>query len=292
MKHLLLPVLCLVFCATFATPALAATNAELQKQIESLQAQIKILNGSSSAVPGVVATTTADPKFTPFNDGKNGKPKIVLTAPTSKNSKFSKSSPTDPIVIKWNATNVPSNTNLTIDMRNVKVAGPVGGGTYQFAIPASDSKGEYKLEIYGEGRPSAGTYRIQLGLEECSSKGCGYNAHFPGQEEDVELYAQSRSVGVTVTGSSPKSAPTKAATVSTIDDTDTPNPTVTGTAKSGVTSVGFSIGQGDKIYGSGPIAVTNGRWSHTISEDLADGKYTLTLYVNNVVADEKKFTVK
>lgn len=288
MKYYLTILVCLGFCVGAVMPAEASTNAELQKQINLLQAQMNQLTVTSNPV----TATSANPLITSFTDGKSGKPKIVLTAPTRKNSTFSKNTPTDPIVIKWTATNVPAKTNLTIDMRNVKINGPVGGGTYQFALPEGDSRGEYKLQIYGEGRSSAGTYRIQLGLEECSSKGCGYNAHFPGQEEDVELYAQSKSVGVKVTGSSPKSEPTKSATVSTIDDTDTPNPTVTGTAKSGVTSVGFSIGQGDKVYGSGPIPVTNGRWSHTISEDLRDGQYTLSLYVDTVLSDEEKFTIK
>lgn len=292
MKYTLLLLLCLFASFSVTTPVNASTVEEILKQINALQVQLERLQSVSSTTQTSSVTTAANPLITPFNDGKKGKPKITLTAPTRKSSSFSKSSATDPIVIKWTAVNVPEKSNVIIDMKNVKIKGPVGGGSSQFSLPAGDSKGEYKLSIHGEGRASAGTYRIQLGIEECSSKGCTYNAHFPGQEEDVTLYAQSKSVGVTVTGSTPKSTPTKTARISTIDDTDTPNPTVTGTAAAGITSVGFSIGQGDKIYGSGPIPVANGRWSHTISEDLKDGRYTISLYVNNVLAEEQKFTVK
>ncbi len=291
MKYPALLVFCLILGLSTVTPAAAASLEDLQKQINELQSQLKLLTSSSSTTAGGSVTATANPLITSFDDGKKGKPKITLNAPTRKKSTFNKSIPSDPIVIKWTAVNVPEKTNVTIDMSNVKISGPVGGSASQFALPAGDSRGEYRLGIHGEGRASAGTYRIQLGLEECSSKGCTYNAHFPGQEEDVTLYAQSKSVGVKVTGTTPKAAPTKDATITTIDDVDTPNPTVTGTAKAGVNSVGFSIGQGDKIYGSGPIAVNNGRWSHTVTEDLADGKYTLFLYVNNVLSDEKKFTI-
>jgi hypothetical protein len=296
MKYLPLLALYLSFSAALASPAMASTETvstvELQKQIAALQVLLQSLEKQPLTTGAVAETTAANPLITSFDDGKKGKPKITLTAPVRKKSTFSKSNPNDPIVIKWVAYNVPEKTNLTIDQSNVKIKGPVGGGSYQFALPAGDSKGEYKLTIHGEGYASAGTYRIQLGLEQCSSRGCGYNAHFPGQEENVTLYAQSKSVGVTITGTNPKTVATKVATVSTIDDVDTPNPTVTGVAQAGVTSVGFSIGQGDKVYGSGPISVTNGRWSHTISQDLKSGSYTLSLYVNDKLSEEKKFTVK
>jgi hypothetical protein len=275
-----------------ATPHVQAVNtSELQSQIDKLQTLLKELQKIQNT-SNVVTTNNSNLSITTFDDGKEGKPKITITAPKSKKNKFNKNLTDDPIIIQWVAANVAQNTNLTIDLSNVKIEGPVGGGSAQFVLPSGDSKGIYKWDIHGEGRASAGTYRVQLGLEECSARGCSVNAHFPGQEEDVTLYAQSRSVGVTVTGKTTTAPLTNRATISTIDDLDTPNPTITGVAQPGVTSVGFSIGQGDLIYGSGPINVQNNRWSHTIAEDLRSGKYTISLYVNNSKAEEKKFTVK
>ena len=71
------------------------------------------------------------------------------------------------------------------------------------------------------------------------------------------------------------------------------NPIVRGTA-TGLDTVGFSVGNGDKIYGSGKIKVDeNGTWSHRISTDLADGEYKLTLYSysDNVAIDQMYFVV-
>lgn len=58
----------------------------------------------------------------------------------------------------------------------------------------------------------------------------------------------------------------------------TENPTVTGTA-TGVDKLGISIDNGDKVYGSGStIRVVDGRWSHKVSTDLAEGKYRVSAY--------------
>ncbi len=292
MKNIFIVGIALCFLVTLIVPtAHAADVSEMQRQIETLLKQIEKINASKNATTTFV-TNNPNLTITQFTDNQSGKPKITLTAPTSRKNQFSKSKVSDPIVISWTALNVPASTNVTIDLNTVKSAGPIGGGSAQFALPAGDSKGTYKWDIYGEGRASAGTYRVQLGLEECSKKGCSYNAHFPGQEEDVELYAQSRSASVKITGSSPVPVATKRAVITTMDDLDTANPTITGTTVPGVSTVGFSIGQGDLIYGSGPITVLNNRWSHTISEDLRPGSYTITVYVNNVKADEKTLKVK
>lgn len=273
-------------------PVSASTASEIQQMISILEKKLtELKKNQKTATETTVVTGNSNLDIESFDDGKNGKPKIVLTAPTSRKNKFNKADPKNPITIAWTAFNVREDTNLVVDLNNVKVKGGVGGGGAQFELPEGDSKGVYRWDIYGEGRASAGTYRVQVGLEECSSKGCTFNPHFPGQEEDVELCAQSRSVAVTVIGKSPSPALSKDATISTVDDTDTPNPTVTGTTKAGVTSVGFSIDQGDKIYGSGAISVSNNRWSHTVSEDLKPGSYSLTLYINNVKAEVRKFKI-
>ena len=175
----------------------AKATSELQKTIDQLQLQIKQLQGRA-ALTSAQSTGNPNLSITSFDDKKDGKPKIKITTHTTKKNKFNKTIPGDPILISWTAYNVPENTNLTIDLNTVKIKGSLGGGSAQFALPEGDSKGTYKWDIYGAGRASAGTYRVQLGLEECSSLGCHMNAHFPGQEEDVELYAQSRSVGVKV----------------------------------------------------------------------------------------------
>jgi hypothetical protein len=292
MKNIVVIYLVLGFLSPLAYVE-ASTAAELQKMILELQQKIKQQSVGQSTAVGDTSIDTGNEnlEISTFDDGKDGKPKIVITAPTTKKSKFNKADAKDPIVVKWTAYNVPADTNLVLDLHNVKIQGPVGGGSAQFELPEGDSKGVYNWLIYGEGRPSAGKYRVQAGLEECSAKGCSTNAHFPGQEEDVELYAQSRSVGVTVVGKSPTPALSKDAAITFIDDTDTPNPTVTGTTKMGISSVGFSIGQGDLIYGSGPITVVNNRWSHTISENLKPGTYSLTLYVNNVKAEVRQLKI-
>ena len=60
----------------------------------------------------------------------------------------------------------------------------------------------------------------------------------------------------------------------------TGRPTITGTAP-GHAAVGFSISNGDKYYGSGTFPVVNGRWSHTLTEAIPDGRYTVHLYGTN-----------
>lgn len=292
MKNIVVMCMVLVFLLPSAITE-ASTTTELQKMILELQQKINERNAGQSTVSTDTRIDTGNKnlEIVTFDDGKNGKPKVVLTSPTKRKNKFNKADPNDPIVIRWVAYNVPTKTNLTLDLNTVKIQGPVGGGSAQFELPEGDNKGVYRWDIYREGRASAGKYRVQAGLEECSVKGCTTNAHFPGQEEDVELYAQSRSVAVTVVGKSPVPALSKDATITSIDDTDTPNPTVTGTAKQGVANVGFSLDQGDKIYGSGAIPTMNNRWSHTISEALKPGTYTLTLYVDNVKAEERQLII-
>ncbi len=77
-------------------------------------------------------------------------------------------------------------------------------------------------------------------------------------------------------------------TITSISNSE--NPTVKGTATN-VGIVGFSISNGDKVYGSGDIYVEEGKWSHKITKDLADGRYTLIVYVDNKTVAQKAFTI-
>lgn len=94
----------------------------------------------------------------------------------------------------------------------------------------------------------------------------------------------------------PTSAGTTAAPWATIDPKNlritTKNPILTGSV-GGATTVGISIGNGDKVFGSGPIKVINGRWSSKVTTDLANGTYSLQVYsANNVELAKGTMQVK
>lgn len=72
--------------------------------------------------------------------------------------------------------------------------------------------------------------------------------------------------------------------------TNSENPTISGTA-AGTKIVGFAISNGDKVYGSGNVAVVNGKWSHKVKKDLEDGEYEVVVYINNVEYERKSFSI-
>lgn len=77
----------------------------------------------------------------------------------------------------------------------------------------------------------------------------------------------------------------QAAFDSTVFSQTTGTPTISGTA-SGVSQIGVVVSStsGDKVYGSGPVPVTGGRWSVTVSPALSAGAYNITVYnTNNAV---------
>lgn len=78
-------------------------------------------------------------------------------------------------------------------------------------------------------------------------------------------------------------------TVSSVSNNE--NPTVRGYAYN-TNTVGFSVDQGDKIYGSGEIAVVNNVWSHRVRTDLESGSYNLTVYVDNTMVAETSFVIQ
>ena len=72
------------------------------------------------------------------------------------------------------------------------------------------------------------------------------------------------------------------------------NPLIKGSAL-GVSNVGFSLSgmSGDKVYGSGPIPVVDGKWSQKVSIDLTPGQYGITLsdYPKSQVLDTSKIEI-
>ncbi len=97
-------------------------------------------------------------------------------------------------------------------------------------------------------------------------------------EEIIRLLESLRAYLAKLQGSETESSPI-AKTASITGATNGENPIISGQAN-GYSTVGFSIGNGDKVYGSGDIAVVNGYWSHKVATDLEDGKYQVDLYVD------------
>lgn len=117
-------------------------------------------------------------------------PNIILTYP-KRSVTFDKSKSNDDVVIKWTASDVLPNTNVIIDIETEELdAGSViGGGSSQFV--AKNGSYEHHIAIDSDGTMDAGTYKVQISLEECHSDGCSVNPRFPGLEEDVEVYDRS-----------------------------------------------------------------------------------------------------
>ncbi len=79
----------------------------------------------------------------------------------------------------------------------------------------------------------------------------------------------------------PTTQPAMTATITSGTDASTLTPTITGTA-SGVSQVGIVLSNsGGKVYASGLIPVTSGRWSVTVSPGVAAGLYDVMVYDAN-----------
>jgi peptidoglycan hydrolase-like protein with peptidoglycan-binding domain len=117
-------------------------------------------------------------------------PSISLTYP-KRNVTFDKSESNDDVIIKWTATDVPSNTNVIIDIETEELyAGSViGGGSSQ--LVAKNSSSEHRIAIDSEGTMDAGEYKVRLSLEECHSLGCNVSYTFGQLEEDLKVYDRS-----------------------------------------------------------------------------------------------------
>ena len=76
---------------------------------------------------------------------------------------------------------------------------------------------------------SAGTYQVRVKLEECHPDGCNINAHFPGREIPVKLYAVSSWRPIRVIGADD------------VVTSSTPTPIVTLTASAPSVASGNSV---------------------------------------------------
>jgi hypothetical protein len=166
---------------------------EIMQQISALEAEIE-KRSSSQRVQGVAPEHT----YTTTDDGKAGRPKITINKPDQK-AIFNKQDPNDPIVVTWDAKNIPSNSVIEVELEQIELkdAG-VGGGIWQGEVPKGDSTGEYKWDIQGIGRAEAGTYHVRTSVRACHSEGCNMNPRFPGQKEKIKTYAKSSWRNITI----------------------------------------------------------------------------------------------
>ena len=72
---------------------------------------------------------------------------------------------------------------------------------------------------------------------------------------------------------------------------DDVNPTLVGSAVN-MNTVSLIISNGDNdLYGSGPLVVRNGQWSHTITRDMKPGRYMVKVYTDNELLEVESFVV-
>ena len=214
----------LVSAVSATTPV---NNTALQAQIQMLMQLLVSLQAQLTALQAAQSTPTLY-QYTNIDDGVNGVPTIVMTANPGINQTFSKTNVNDPIKVSWEAHNVPPHTKVQVEIGNI-APGMIGGGEWGNAIPVGDSRGVYNWDIHGIGRTSAGTYQVRVKLEECHPDGCNINAHFPGHEVPVKLYAVSSWRPIRVIGADD------------VVTSSTPTPIVTLTASAPSVASGNSV---------------------------------------------------
>lgn len=155
---------------------------------------------SINTVGELVQGKAPEHRYTPTDDGKKGRSKLVLKAPIQRAS-FDKQDANDPIAVKWIASNIPDNAVIEVQLETVKLAqgSVLGGGIWQGEVPEGDSTGQYLWKISGEGRADAGVYRVRTLIRACRSEGCDVNPRFPGKEEKIKVYAKSAWRTITIT---------------------------------------------------------------------------------------------
>ena len=163
--------------------------AELLKLIDQLQQRLndKLAHKplqSISLYNGAFTVTQTDAAVT-------GSTTIDITSPKNA-SVFPWTGEQESFRLAWTATNVPANAVVDSEaemIRSYRGSGGysgVGGGE----LPVGDSTGT-SVKRYGPTLQDQGEYRLRLIVRGCHSQGCSVNPYFPGQEEDVPVYATS-----------------------------------------------------------------------------------------------------
>lgn len=144
----------------------------------------KVSDGSPSSASRFITVNQTDPR----NDGPA---KITLTAPRD-GAALLWSGGKKTFNISWKAENIPENAVIVWETKATRLfSGYVGGGSGFDVIPSGDSTGT-RVSTYGPSYSDPGEYQVRVVVRECHSQGCRVSPTFPGQEEDVEIYATSR----------------------------------------------------------------------------------------------------
>jgi len=96
-------------------------------------------------------------------------------------------------VVKWKIYNAPENSLMEINLSTNRLFNlwSRGGGVSIKSIPSGDSIWT-RVVTYGGTFVDAGNFDILLSNKACHSKGCNINPNFPGQEEDIDVYANTK----------------------------------------------------------------------------------------------------
>jgi|GEM_PF-5587863 len=175
----------------------------------------------------------------------------------------------------------PQMANVLSSTHVLTSTAPMGGGYF---IVDEEETERFTFSVDAVAKKS-GLHRLELfGLNHAATAGGKIDTYSLFSNSDYKTDKLMLTVGTT-TSSAKGSFTAKTLTAKK------ENPTIKGTA-SGTKTVGFSISNGDKVYGSGDIKVKrNGKWSHKVSEDLRSGTYDITLYANNVELAKDKLRV-
>jgi hypothetical protein len=99
------------------------------------------------------------------------------------------------------------------------------------------------------------------------------------------------SLSQTRTGAGVKNPPTVTIDAASLAS-KTSTPTITGTAKNvSTTNFGLSIDNGDREFGSGHIAVVDGKWSVKVTTPLSDGTHNVRIYSDNVEINKSTLSI-
>jgi hypothetical protein len=152
-----------------STADLEALIIRLMKQLEEVKVQNKTLK---SRIGDMVQGKAPEHRYTSTDDKKEGKAKIMITAPKVRAS-FDMSED-EAIEVAWNAKNIPDDAQVVVELDTIHITGGsgVGGGTWVGEIPEGDSTGTYEWDISGDDRISPGKYRVRVLVRECPSDGC------------------------------------------------------------------------------------------------------------------------